>query len=167
MVFNTQWCYSNTFGCYFNTLWCYVQTLGCNFNTWGCGPLLTPTSVILTPQVFTVLEEAVHTKKSCIATPPVPYNRGGGGTYACSPSPEPPYLGKKDIPLISGIGYHWQWQKTPTFLSFLGKSSRDYSQKYPLSRENGNTHAAPLHAFEWGRRRKTVMAVFCDSFLRL
>ena len=31
--FNTQWCYSNTFGCYFNTLWCYVQTLGCNFNT--------------------------------------------------------------------------------------------------------------------------------------
>ena len=31
--FNTQCCYSNTFGCYFNTIWCYVQTLGCNFNT--------------------------------------------------------------------------------------------------------------------------------------
>ena len=31
--FDTQCCYSNTFGCYFNTLWCYVQTLGSNFNT--------------------------------------------------------------------------------------------------------------------------------------
>ena len=31
--FNTQCCYSNTFGCYFNTLRFYVQTLGCNFNT--------------------------------------------------------------------------------------------------------------------------------------
>ena len=31
--FNTQCCYSNTFGCYFNTPWCYVQTLRCNFNT--------------------------------------------------------------------------------------------------------------------------------------
>ena len=27
---------------------------------------------------------------------------------------------------------------------FLGKSSQDYDQKYPLSRENGNTHAGPL-----------------------
>ena len=37
-------------------------------------------------------------------------------------------------------------KKTPPFPGFLRKSPRDYTaKKYPLSRENGNTHT-----FEWG-----------------
>ena len=51
----------------------------------------------------------------------------GVPTYARFPSPEPPYLGEKDIPPISGIGYH-----------------RKLPNNNPLSRENGKTHAAPL-----------------------
>ena len=35
------------------------------------------------------------------------------------------------------------YKKTPPFLGFLRKSSRDSSQKSPLSRENVNAHAAP------------------------
>ena len=55
----------------------------------------------------------------------------------------PPYLGYW-LPLAT--------TKTPPFPGFLGKSSRDYGQKIPpLSRENGNAHAAP-YAFEWGAR---------------
>ena len=64
--FNTQLCYSNTFGCYFNTLWCYVQTLGSNFNTWGCGPLLTPTGVILTSQFLHCVVVVVVVVVFCI-----------------------------------------------------------------------------------------------------
>ena len=61
----------------------------------------------------------------------------------------PPISGKgypRIYPIyISGIGYRWQLQKTPPFPGFLGKFSRDYTaKKYPLSRENGNAHAAPL-----------------------
>ena len=53
-----------------------------------------------------------------------------GGTYAHSPSPQPPYPGKrisKDIPYTPylGYGYHWQLQKTPPFPGFLEKSSHD------------------------------------------
>ena len=33
-----------------------------------------------------------------------------GGTYARSPSPEPPYLGKRIYPTILGIGYMYHWQ---------------------------------------------------------
>ena len=63
------------------------------------------------------------------------------------PSPEPPG--------ISGIGYHscYHWQnftkKTPLFRDFSGNLPETTAQKYHLSRENSNTHAAP-HAFEWG-----------------
>ena len=50
------------------------------------------------------------------------------GTYARStpsldPPPPPPISREKDIPSISGIGYHWQLQETPPFPGFLGKSS--------------------------------------------
>ena len=50
-------------------------------------------------------------------TPPSPTPIEPGGTYAHSPSPEPPISGKrvKDIPPISGIGYHWQYYKNTPF----------------------------------------------------
>ena len=72
-----------------------------------------------------------------------------GGTYAHSPSPGPPYLGKrisKDIPPISVIGYRWPLQKTPPFPGFLGKSSRDYGKNIPPFPEKlgSNAHEAPL-----------------------
>ena len=54
------------------------------------------------------------------STPPPSTPIEPGGTYARSPSPAPPppYLGEKDIPPTSGIGYHWQLQKnTPLGLS--------------------------------------------------
>ena len=60
-----------------------------------------------------------------------------GGTYARSSSPEPPYLGKRIYTCTHVYGY-WlplAMTKTPPFPGFLGKSSRDYGQKYPISRE--------------------------------
>ena len=77
--------------------------------------------------------------------PPPPFHIEPGGTctYARCTSPEPPYLGKI-IPPISGIGYHWQFLKSIPIPGFLGKSSRENNQKYPLPREIGNTHATPL-----------------------
>ena len=71
-----------------------------------------------------------------------------GGTYARSSSPEPQYLRKRINPSISGIiGYHWQLQKNIPFAWFSQEIfSRLWPQNPPppLSRENGNAHAAPL-----------------------
>ena len=68
--------------------------------------------------------------------PPPPTPIEPVGTYARSPSLEPPYLGYW-LPL--------EMTKTPPFPGFLGKSSRDYTaKKYPLSRENVNAHEPPL-----------------------
>ena len=81
-----------------------------------------------------------------------------GGTYAHSPPHEPTIK-----PPISGIiGYHWQLQKHPPFPDFLGKSSRYHGQKIPLSRENGNTHAAP-HAFVGGGGVSLVIDAKCPQ----
>ena len=75
------------------------------------------------------------------------------------------YLGKisKDIPPYLR---YWVplaiYKKTPPFPGFLGKSSRDYGQKYPLSRENGTRQRAwgPLcirvGARVWASWRGTV-----------
>ena len=70
----------------------------------------------------------------------------GYNTYARYPSPTPS-ITKKDIPLIFGVGYHWQFKKKKTSPGFLGKCSRDYGQKYPppLPRESGNTQLVPLY----------------------
>ena len=47
-----------------------------------------------------------------VYTPPPP--RESGGTYAPSPSPEPPFLGKRILlPPILGIGYHIFPRLTP------------------------------------------------------
>ena len=66
----------------------------------------------------------------------------------------PPTLIESGVPIsfpiswIPYLGYWWplidNYKKTPPFPGFLGKSIRDYGQKYPLSRENRNTHATPL-----------------------
>ena len=55
----------------------------------------------------------------------------------------PPILGK-DIPPISGIGYHWQLQKHPLFWAYSWNLTKTTAKKYPLFLEKGNMHAAPL-----------------------
>ena len=63
--------------------------------------------------------------------PPPPHSNRTRG-YLCSfPITWTLLSQEKDIPPISGIGYHWQLHKNPPFPGFLGKSSRDYGQKYP------------------------------------
>ena len=72
--------------------------------------------------------------------PPTPIEPGG--TYAHSSSLKPP---------ISGIGYHWQLQKTPPFPGFLGREVfQDYGQKITPLPEKMGIHMRPPHAFEWG-----------------
>ena len=80
----------------------------------------------------------------CMGPPPPPTPIEPGGTYARSPSPEPP---------ISGIGIPLAMTKNTPFSGLSRKSYRDYCQIYPLSRENGNIRMRPPHAFEWGRGR--------------
>ena len=73
-----------------------------------------------------------------------------GGTYAHSASPEPPppsHLGKrisKNIPPYLGYWLPLAITKNIPFSWFSREIFRDYGQKYPLSRENGNAHAAPI-----------------------
>ena len=65
--------------------------------------------------------------------------------------PPPPYFGKKIYPLSRVLVTIGNCKKTLPFLSFLGEIfPRLYARKYSLSQENGNTHAPPLYAFEWG-----------------
>ena len=66
-----------------------------------------------------------------------------------TPPPPPPTLlfrhhlnpisREKYMPIISGIGYHWQLQKTPLFQGILGEFPRDYVPKYPISRDKGRS----------------------------
>ena len=61
-----------------------------------------------------------------------------------SSTPESLYLGGKDIPSISGIGYHWQLQKHPLpGLSRLGNFLRLRPQNPKLPEKMG-THMRPL-----------------------
>ena len=63
---------------------------------------------------------------------------------------------EKDMPPISGIGYHWQVPKNTNFpRPSLELFPRQRPQNIPLPRENGNTHAAPL-CFRVGRGRGTT-----------
>ena len=57
-------------------------------------------------------------------------------------TPPPPEI----YPLYLGYWLPLAITKAPTFPSFLGKSSRDYTPKISPSREIGNTHAALLCA---------------------
>ena len=71
---------------------------------------------------------------------PPPSHIEPGGTYA--------FLGKRIYtppPPISCIGYHWQLQKAPCTFSRLSREifPRLRPNSTPLSRENGNAHAAP------------------------
>ena len=93
------------------------------------------------------LSDAITKYQTQAPAPPPPTPIEPGGTYAHSPSPEPPYLGKrifKDIPPYLGIGYRWQLQNTLPFPGFLGKSSRDYGQKYPHFLRKWECASGPL-----------------------
>ena len=68
---------------------------------------------------------------------------GSGDTCARSLSPEPPYLGKKDIPPISGIGYHLQLPKHPLFRAFLGNRPETTPQNTPFSEKMGRRMQPP------------------------
>ena len=77
--------------------------------------------------------------------PPAPTPIEPGGTYASSPSPEPP-------PPISGEGYTplsrvlltiGNYKKHTLFRVFSGNLPETTDKNYTPSRENGNTHAAP------------------------
>ena len=75
-----------------------------------------------------------------------------GGTYDRSSSLQPrprPHFGKNIHPYISGIGTNFLniQKKAPHIRGFIGEFSRDYAppKKYSLSRENRNTHVAPLY----------------------
>ena len=74
---------------------------------------------------------------------PPPSHRTKG--YLCSfPITWTPLSREKDIPPYLGYWLPLAITKTPPFLGFLGKSSRDYGLNIPpISQENGNTHAAP------------------------
>ena len=80
-------------------------------------------------------------------SPPPPIEPGG--THARSPSPEPPYLWKRIYLLSWVLVTIGNYKKNHPTLGFLGKSSRDCCQEYPISLENGNAHAPP-YALEWG-----------------
>ena len=72
-----------------------------------------------------------------------------GGTYAHPPSPEPrPYLREKDIqgytPLSRVLVTVGNYKKHPLFLVFSEIFPRLRPKNTHLSRENGNTHVAPL-----------------------
>ena len=71
--------------------------------------------------------------------PPRPTPIEPGGTYVHSPSPEPP-----PPPPSRVFGYHWQLQKHPLFRVFSGNLPETTAKICPLSRENGNMHAASL-----------------------
>ena len=95
----------------------------------------------------------IRTTCRLIITPPptLPY-RIMGYLWG-SPSPEPPYIGEKDMYSLSRVLVPIALEITKNAgLSrcFLGKSSQDYAPKFPLFRENGNTHMRPPYAFEWG-----------------
>ena len=81
----------------------------------------------------------VMISRNCTACPPHSY------TYARSPSPEHPYLGKKIWPPISGLGNHWLLPKKKLFPGFSRLIfPRQTPTKYTLPRENGNT------GYGWG-----------------
>ena len=76
---------------------------------------------------------------------PVPTPIEPGGTYARSPSTEPPYLGEMIYPLFRVLVTIGNYKKHPFSWFSWEISPRDYGQQNtPLSRENGNVHAAPL-----------------------
>ena len=78
-----------------------------------------------------------------------------GGIYAHTPLPDnpPPLSREKDIQGYTPYLGYWLplaiTKKTPLFLVFSVNLPETTAKKYPLSRENGNSHAAP-YAFEWG-----------------
>ena len=79
--------------------------------------------------------------------PPGPHSHKPGGTYAHSPSPEPPISGKGYpriyTPLSRVLVTVGNYKNTP-FPGFLGKSSRDYGQKIPPFPEKMGTRMRPL-----------------------
>ena len=76
--------------------------------------------------------ERLYWKLSWCSPPPPPHPIEPGGTYARSPSPEPPISGKGYTPYL-GYWLPLAIPKTPHFPGFLGKSSRYYAwlPKYP------------------------------------
>ena len=75
--------------------------------------------------------------------------------FVRSPSTETPYLGKRIIPPISGIGYHWQLKKQKTFPGFLEEIfPRLWTKKYPPPphpfSEKIGIRMRPPYAFEGG-----------------
>ena len=77
------------------------------------------------------------------AASPTPIESRGNGVCPSIHVPhhlDPP-TAEKNIPPISGIGYHWQFLKTPPFSGFLGKSTPPH---YPLSRKKWESACGPL-----------------------
>ena len=63
----------------------------------------------------------------------------------------PIYLVKRIYPPLSlGIGYHWQLHKIIPFSGLSREIFLAPAKKCPLSRENGNAHAAPSCIRVWG-----------------
>ena len=75
--------------------------------------------------------------------------RKQGIDYLCSfpitRTPPPPYLGKKDVPPTSGIGFHWQLQKASPFSGFSREIfPRLRTKKYPLFPRKWEYACGPL-----------------------
>ena len=80
---------------------------------------------------------------SCCPTSYFHRSRG----YLCSfpiTWPPPPHLGKGIYPLFENWLRHWQLQKHPFFWLSHWIFSETKAKNNPVSRENGNAHAAPL-----------------------
>ena len=107
-------------------------------------------------------------------------HRTRGYTHARSPSLERwnPLSRKKIYPLyISCIGYHLAiTKKHPLFLVFSGSLPETTANKYPLSREIGNAHAAPscirvgagarlcyTYTYNFQNRFKTCFFCLCQN----
>ena len=81
-----------------------------------------------------------------------------GGTYARSPSPEPP---------ISCIGYHWQLQKNTPFPGFSREIFPRLSPPNTAFPEKMGTRMRPPYVFEWGGGGVSSSPPLPTSVLRL
>ena len=126
---------------------CYLNLPEAHVNTESTAHRETDCQSELTiKRVSYIAGKTISDRQSVGASPPPPPHsiEPCRGYHVCSPSPEPP---------ISGIGYHWQLQKTPPFPGFLAKSSRDYyGQKIPPFSEKMGMRMRPRYAFEWEAR---------------
>ena len=86
----------------------------------------------------------------CHLSSPPPPPRRIKGTFASSPSPEPPSLFEKTLPFISVIGNLCFLQNHPLSRAFSGNLPKTNAPKVPHFLRKIGTRMRTLSEFEWG-----------------